>query len=184
MPHCSSSSHGLWLSECVCVHACWEDKKNSAVNGDVTVRLWSPHESASEWPYWQLVRRGSTDCPPRWLLKATIGPQQDASLYFIPFTRGRSFHLIHTCFPSAVCLFSSVMCFAVEASHLSDIGNRSEGLLKQTQSPETSPFSLLWTMKRIWLEAFCGLGLMSNLVVFSSYDVNVIFHTAILPRTS
>lgn len=43
------------LSVCVCVHACWEEKKNSTVNGDVTVRLWPLHESASEWPYWQLV---------------------------------------------------------------------------------------------------------------------------------
>lgn len=33
---------------CVCVHACWEEKKNSRVNGDVTVRLWPPHESAPE----------------------------------------------------------------------------------------------------------------------------------------
>lgn len=43
------------VSPCVCVHACWEEKKNSRVNGDVTVRLWPPHESAPERPYWQLV---------------------------------------------------------------------------------------------------------------------------------
>lgn len=29
-----------------------------------------------------------------------------------------------------------MMCFAMEASHVSDIGNRSEGLLKQTQYPK------------------------------------------------
>lgn len=87
--------------------------------------------------------QGSAVSPPRWLVTAAIGVQQDSSLYFILFTRGRSFHLSHTCFQSDVCWFSPMMCFVMEASHLSDIGNRSEGLLKQTQYPKTSLLFLL-----------------------------------------
>lgn len=77
--------------------------------------------------------RGSAVSPPRRVLTAVIGARRDAGLYFIPFIWGRPFHLPHTCSPLDVCLFSPMMCLAMEASHLPDIENKSEGLLKQTQ---------------------------------------------------
>lgn len=127
----------LWV--CMCVHACWEEKNSWRVNGDVTVRRGPPRESASEWPYLQpvcVVRESVSGLP--FPLHKFLRPQfaqRGRSLYFILFARGRSFHLPHTCFSSDVCLFSPMMCFAMEASHLTDIGTRSEGLLKQTQYP-------------------------------------------------
>lgn len=80
-------------------------------------------------------------------LRLVIGARQDAGLYFILFIWGRPFHLPHTCFPLDVCLFSPMMCLAMEASHLSDIENRSEGLLKQTQYPKP-----LFSLYELWRE--------------------------------
>lgn len=57
------------------------------------------------------VGQGSAVFPPRWHLKVAIVAQWDTSLYFILLTRGRSFHLSHTCFPSDVfILLHDVLC--------------------------------------------------------------------------
>lgn len=67
---CCSSPRGLWhlcMCVCACVLTCLDEKKNSGVNGDVTVRLWPPHESAPEGPYWQLM------CA-RWVRQPVGGP--------------------------------------------------------------------------------------------------------------
>lgn len=118
----------------------------------------------AEWDSLSGVRR----LPPPHLPAAVLGARQDTGLYFILFIRWRPFHLPHTCFPLDVCLFSHMKCSAVEASHLPDIGNSGEGLLKQTQYSKTSQLSL-WTMQRMSKKALHWLVLMSYWDGFASH---------------
>lgn len=60
---------------CVCVHACLEEKKNSRVNGDVTVRLLPLQEPAPERPtLTACVCRSPSGGPPLPLHAAFLPP--------------------------------------------------------------------------------------------------------------
>lgn len=143
MPQRCSSSHGLWLSVSVCVSMHVGKRKRIQEWMEMSLSdsglhmnpLQNGHIGSlcvlSERACW-----GSAVSPPHRVLTVVIGARRDTSLYFILFIWGRPFHLPHTCFPLNMCLFSPMVCLAMEASHLFNIGNRNEGLLKQTQYPK------------------------------------------------
>lgn len=179
---CSSSSHGLWLCVCVFMHV-W-NRKRIRLNGDVTVRLLSPHESAPEWPYWQLVClcvhwvRAPVGEREGWGVGGGVGEGGQAFPLHVEFLRPwlelggtraifHPFHMMEAVsspahmFPIRRCVYSPTWCARPWKPLISPILEiAAKGLLKQTQYPKSSQLTL-WTMQRIRLKALRWLDLMS-----------------------